>query len=161
MSASSNHPEGARQTGCPAPPVCIDKPVGGGSLSPLAMLFGLFGAAAVWFFQTAFGEALTAQACFTHRTFVADSHWTWLSVTAGAVTACALLLGIAGVGVAWHNWRAMRDTHSDAVRRALDTGHGRRQFLALAGVLFSLLFLVGLVAAGLAELLVSPCSAWR
>jgi hypothetical protein len=31
----------------------------------------------------------------------------------------------------------------------------------MAGLMLSLLFLVGLVATGFAVLLVSPCSAWR
>jgi hypothetical protein len=43
----------------------------------------------------------------------------------------------------------------------LDTRPGRRHFLATAGLLFSLLFLFGLVAAGLAVWLVSPCGPWR
>lgn len=139
-----------------------------GHLSPnrrrggaLMMLFGLLGAAAAWISQTEIGETLAAQACFPHRIALAAPQWSWLMSALDVMSAVALLIGAAGVWVAWRGWRVTRAPRPDPAPPASDTGAGRTRFLATAGLMLSLLFLVGLVASGLAVLLVSPCSAWR
>ncbi|HET8596244.1 MAG TPA: hypothetical protein VFM22_00625 [Castellaniella sp.] len=129
-----------------------------GAPGPWAMLIGLAGTGLMWFLQTEFGETLTAQVCARHD--MASPVPPWLMHSVHGVTALAVLAGAAGAGLAWRNWRQTRDTHTRDPR-ALDNQRERRHFLATAGLLFSLLFLVGLVAAVLAVLLVSPCSAWR
>jgi len=123
-----------------------------------AMLFGMAGAGAVWFLHTGFSETLVAQVC--HRHDRAAPVPGWLMPSVHVFTVSAVLIGAAGTAIAWRNWRLARKARA-ADARALDIGTGRRLFLATASLLFSLLFLVGLVAAGLAVLLVSPCSAWR
>ena len=127
----------------------------------LTMLCGLFGAAAVWVLQTEIGETLAAQACYPHRTPLAAPQWPWLMPTLGAVSVGALLIGLGGAALAWRNWRMAREEHSGSAHPVADTSRGRIRFLATAGLMLSLLFLVGLVASGFAVLLVSPCSAWR
>ncbi|MFL9959307.1 hypothetical protein PQR65_38635 [Paraburkholderia nemoris] len=153
----------------PAPaaarPVSGNKP---GGLSPdrphggaLMMLFGLLGAAAAWVLQTEIGETLAAQACFPHRTALAAPQWPWLMSSLGVMSAVALLIGAAGVWVAWRGWRMTRAPRPDPAAPVSDTSAGRTRFLAMAGFMLSVLFLVGLIATGLAVLLVSPCSVWR
>ncbi|MEC5409927.1 hypothetical protein VOM14_30825 [Paraburkholderia sp. MPAMCS5] len=127
----------------------------------LAMLFGLFGAAAVWVLQTEIGEALSAQACYPHREALPAPQWPWLMPALSAASLGALLIGMLGAGVAWWNWRRARDRQSDTVQQESDASRGRTRFLAMAALMLSLLFLVGLVATGFAVLIVSPCSAWR
>jgi hypothetical protein len=78
-----------------------------------------------------------------------------------AMSIVALLVGIAGVWVAWRSWRIARGARPDSAASVSDTTAGRTRFLAMAALILSVLFLVGLVTAGLAVLLVSPCSAWR
>lgn len=123
-----------------------------------AMLFGLVGTAAAWFLQTEFGETLTAQVCYRHE--MASSLPRWLMPSIHAITVLALVIGLTGVAVAAWNCRHTRTVPSSP-RHVLDTRPGRQHFLATAGLLFSLLFLFGLVAAGLAVWLVSPCGPWR
>lgn len=130
----------------------------GGSLM---MLFGLLGAAAAWVLQTEIGETLAAQACFPHRTALAVPQWSWLMPALNVMSIVALLVGIAGVWVSWRGWRMTRAARPDPASAGSDSGAGRTRFLAMAGLILSLLFLVGLVATGLAVLLVSPCSTWR
>jgi hypothetical protein len=125
------------------------------------MLFGLFGAAAAWVLQTEIGETLAAQACFPHRSALAAPQWSWLMSALDALSIVALLIGVAGVWVAWRGWRTTRTGRPAPASPVSDTSAGRTRFLAMAGLILSLLFLVGLVATGLAVLLVSPCSAWR
>lgn len=138
------------------------KPGGHGRVGPLAMLFGLVGAPLMWLMQVQIGETLTAQVCFMHQiTKPLAPHWPGLMLTLRIISAGALLIGLVATGVAWRNWHATRNGHSGVARLALDTGKGRQRFIGMAAWLLSLLFLVGLVAAGLAVLLVSPCSAWR
>jgi hypothetical protein len=148
-----------------ARPATRNKP---GRLSPyrrrggaLMMLFGLLGAAAAWILQTEIGETLAAQACFPHRTALAAPQWSWLMSALDVMSIVALLIGAAGVWVAWRGWRVTRAPRPDPAPPVSDPGAGRTRFLAMAGLMLSLLFLVGLVATGLAVLLVSPCSAWR
>ncbi|MFM0436081.1 hypothetical protein PQQ84_06460 [Paraburkholderia strydomiana] len=124
----------------------------------LMMLFGLLGAAAAWGLQTEVGETLAAQACYPHRRALPAPQWSWLMPALNAMSIVALLVGIAGVWVAWRSWRIARP---DPAASVSDTTAGRTGFLAMAGLILSVLFLVGLVTAGLAVLLVSPCSAWR
>jgi hypothetical protein len=127
----------------------------------LMMPFGLFGAAAAWVLQTEIGETLAAQACFPHRSALAAPQWSWLMAALDALSIVALLIGVAGVWVAWRGWRTTRTARPAPASPMSDTSAGRTRFLAMAALLLSLLFLVGLVATGLAVLLVSPCSAWR
>jgi hypothetical protein len=127
----------------------------------LTTLCGLFGAAAMWVLQTEIGEALAAQACYPRRTPLAAPQWPWLMPTLSAVSVGALLIGIVGAGIAWRNWRMACEAYSGSAHSVADTSRGRVRFLAMAGLMLSLLFLVGLVASGFAVLLVSPCSAWR
>ncbi|WOD15015.1 hypothetical protein [Paraburkholderia kirstenboschensis] len=127
----------------------------------LMMLFGLLGAAAAWGLQTEIGETLAAQACFPHRTALPAPQWPWLVPALNVMSIVALLVGIAGVWVAWRSWRIARGARPDSAASESDTAAGRTRFLAMAGLILSLLFLVGVVTAGLAVLLVSPCSAWR
>ena len=127
----------------------------------LMMLFGLLGAAAAWILQTEIGETLAAQACFPHRVALAAPQWSGLMPALDAMSIVALLIGIAGVLVARRGWHMTRATRPDSAPPGSDPGTGRTRFLAMAGLMLSLLFLVGLVATGLAVLLVSPCSTWR
>lgn len=165
MSPTANHPDLSQRGKLPTRPSTQSAQKNSESAQHgrrpgiYAMLFGLFGAVAVWFLQTEFGETLVAQVCFRHD--AASLTPQWLLPAVSAATAFALLIGIAGVGVAWRNWRVTRNVCASVAQHALDTSKGRQHFLAMAGFLLSLLFLVGLVAAGLAVLLVSPCSAWR
>jgi hypothetical protein len=117
----------------------------------LMMLFGLLGAAAAWGLQTEVGETLAAQACYPHRRALPAPQWSWLMPALNAMSIVALLVGIAGVWVAWRSWRIAREARPDPAAFVSDT----------TALILSVLFLVGLVTAGLAVLLVSPCSAWR
>ncbi|ASW03128.1 hypothetical protein [Paraburkholderia aromaticivorans] len=154
-------PEGTARAS--ARPVSGDNPAREGPRrrrgGALMMLFGLMGAAAAWVLQTEIGETLAAQACFPHRSALAAPQWSWLMPALDAISVVALLIGVAGVWAAWRGWRSA--ARPDPASPASDASVGRTRFLALAGIILSLLFVVGLVATGLAVLLVSPCSAWR
>lgn len=148
-----------------AHPVSGDKPARQGPRrrrgGALMMLFGMLGAAAAWVLQTEIGETLAAQTCFPHRSALAAPQWSWLMPVLDVISVVALLIGVAAVWVAWRGWRMTRAARPDPAPPASDAAVGRTRFLAMAGLILSLLFLVGLVATGLAVLLVSPCSAWR
>jgi len=130
-------------------------------VGPLMIVFGLLGAAAAWVVQTEIGQTLAAQGCYPHRAALPAPQWSWLMPVLNAMSVVALLIGVAGVWVAWRNWRVTRDARADPVPAIPAITVGRTRFLAMAGLILSLLFAVGLVATGLAVVLVSPCSAWR
>ncbi|WP_255217824.1 hypothetical protein [Paraburkholderia mimosarum] len=130
-------------------------------MGPLMIVFGMLGAAAAWVMQTETGQTLAAQGCYPHRAALPAPQWSWLMPVLQAMSVMALLVGVAGVWVAWRSWRVTRDARPDPAPAISETTAGRTRFLAMAGLLLSLLFAVGLVATGLAVVLVSPCSAWR
>ncbi|HUH40038.1 MAG TPA: hypothetical protein VL024_04105, partial [Castellaniella sp.] len=124
-----------------------------------ASVFALMGGVTAWSLQVGFGEGLTAQICHGHDPAVPLPGWMMPSIT--SVTVVALLIALLAAGVAWWDWSRTDQAGINAPDHALDTLKGRQHFLATAGLLFSALFLIGLLAAGLALWLVSPCSAWR
>lgn len=129
------------------------------SHSAWVAMLGFFAAAGAWVLLTEFGEGFAAQVCYRHG--MAPGAPQWLMPILGAATVGALLIGLIGVAAAWRHWRLVRDTLLDTVGPRHDRSMGRRRYVAMAALLLNLLFLLGLAAAGLAVLLVSPCSAWR
>jgi hypothetical protein len=112
----------------------------GVAIPPLALWFGLFGAAAAWSVQELLGYVLVARSCLSRAGGAAPAG------ALGAATALSvgLLLvgGVAGL-VAYRIWRR--------------TAHGRVHFMALSGVLVSGLFGLGLLANLVVLFLVEPC----
>jgi len=82
------------------------------------------------------------------------------------VSLLALAVCVAGTVVAWRAWRHTREEHQQGTGRGqhhepgaalLETGEGRTRFMAFAGVLTSVTFLVVSAANTAAIFLVSPC----
>ena len=137
-----------------------------GRVGLTALWFGLFGGPLAWSVQTVVNIPLASHACFP-RLYPLDApataHLQWLVF---AVSVVALIVCIVATVVAIGSWRKTRDEHQHhsgiarEERRSnalLEVGEGRTRFMALAGVMTSLTFLV--VSAGHAAVifLVSPC----
>jgi len=70
-----------------------------------------------------------------------------------AMTAVALLIALAGAGIAWMSWRR---TGGEWPARS-DGTVARSRFMALGGLLLSALFFLVIVAQGLPNFFLSPC----
>jgi hypothetical protein len=79
-----------------------------------------------------------------------------------AVSAGSFVVGSLGLVAAWTSWRAARNefTGSEGPTAAGLRERKRFQFLALAGVLGSSIFSLGLLLTAVAALVVSPCAKW-
>lgn len=136
---------------------------------PLAALwFGVFGAPAAWTVQVLVNLALASHACFPRLFPLAAPVTGGLRGIVVGVSLVAIAVSAAAAVVAWGTWRRTRDEHQQGSGRArehssgaalLETGEGRTRFMALAGVLTGVTFLLVTILNTAAIFLVSPCGA--
>ncbi len=112
----------------------------------LLVWFGLLAAPAAWTVQLVVGSEVEETACAAGgRQFSIDTSAWHLALTAGP--AALALAGTAVAGLA-----------ALAVRRGRGDARGRVEFLAIAGVLGSFLFLVLILLGGIAALALHQCN---
>jgi len=134
---------------------------------PLWMLwFGFVGAPAAWTVQTLVNTPLAAHSCYPRLTPLGTPTTGGLRGIAFVVSLAALAVCVAATVVAWRTWWRTREEHQQGTGRGrqhqpsaalLETGEGRTRFMALAGVLTSVTFLVVSAMNTAAIFLVSPC----
>jgi hypothetical protein len=127
---------------------------------PWRLTFGMLATAFAWFVQMYVGELLTANACALSDPRHPAAEPSWVLPAVIALSGACLLLGVAGVAVAWRNVFFMRAKR----RRPLDARARRvaelEWFLATVSALCSAMFMFGLIATDLAVVVVSPCGQW-
>lgn len=140
-----------------------------GHVALAALWFGIFGGPLAWSLQTLINLTVSAHACFPHL-------WPLTSPVSNAsgitfvVSLAALGVCIAATFVAVRSWMRTRGEQHGASGRAsensagtslIETGEGRTRFMALAGVLASLLFLAASLIHTASIFLVGPCAFGR
>jgi hypothetical protein len=109
-----------------------------------ALWFGLFGAPVVWSIQLMLNFALVAHSCFPASEPRTTPIFGGLGFTVTLVSVVALVIALAAGTTAWRSWRATRR-------------EGRTRFMAIAGMLVSGLFVLGVVMNSIPLFLVSLC----
>jgi hypothetical protein len=124
---------------------------------PTALWFGLFGAPAAWAVMFMVSYGMSAHFCYPQDMPLSTSTFGGLRVVLGVVMLAAIVVAAAAAGIALKSWRA---TSNDAVGilQALEMREGRAHWMALGGVLVSVLFLFLILLSGVPVLLVPPCS---
>ena len=139
-----------------------------GRASLAALWFGFFGAPAAWTVQVLVNLTLASHACFPRLFPLAAPVTGGLRGIVFGVSLAAIAVCVAAAGVAWGAWRRTRGEHQPASGRGrehtpgsalLETGEGRTRFMALAGELASVTFLLVTVLNTAAVFLVTPCGA--
>ncbi len=121
-----------------------------------ALWFGLFGAPAAWTVMFMVSYAMSAHSCYPHDTPLSTPTFGGLRGLIGAVTMGAIIVAAAAGAVALASWRA---TNNDLGVEGARTRHeARARWMALAGILVSILFLFLIALSGVPVLLVPPCS---
>lgn len=120
----------------------------------LRLLAGLLAAPAAWTVQMLVSEPLVSQLCFPGRA-PGGAAWSGLVPALALLSGACLLAAIGGGWAAWQAWRSSDDPANHA--SALDRGTRPQGFLALLGVMASMLFTGAVVFSSLALLLVDPC----
>jgi len=131
-----------------------------------ALWFGFIGGPAAWSVQALVNTSLTAHSCYPRLTPLSSPTTGGLRGIAFAVSLLALAVCVAAAAVSWRTWWRTREEHQQGTGRGrqhepsaalLETGEGRTRFMALAGVLTSVLFLVVSAINTASLFLVSPC----
>jgi hypothetical protein len=125
--------------------------------TPAALWFGLFGAPAVWSLQLLASYALVAHGCYPDAEPLALPVVPALRALVLGTGAAALAVALLAGGSAWRSWRATRHGEDGGEEVLLDASDGRTRFMALAGILLSAVFLLGIVMNVVPLLLLSPC----
>jgi hypothetical protein len=130
--------------------------------------FGFLAGPLGWTVQTLVDSAVASHGCFPRLSPVSTPTVGGLRGIVFGVSLAAIALCVAGAAVAWRDWTRTRAEHHGGSGKAkehaqptalLETGEGRTRFMALAGVLVSLTFLIVTIGHTAAVFLVSPCSA--
>lgn len=130
-----------------------------GSVHHAALWFGLFGAPAAWSVQELVNFPIAAHTCYPrmyplHAPTIGHGA-VWGSTM--AVSVVTLLIGVAAGLVALHAWRQTRAETGGHSHWLLDTGEGRTRFMAVSGLLTSVLFVLGILVHTAAILALPPC----
>lgn len=124
-----------------------------------ALWFGLFGAPAAWSAQTVVNYVAASHTCYPNLYPLATptiGH-TGLTAVVVAVSILALIVALAAGVVSLASWRETRDETGGQSHWALDTGEGRTRFMAMSGILLSVMFLITIIVHGAAAALTTPC----
>ncbi len=122
-----------------------------------ALFFGLAAAPAAWNVQLLFSVGLAAHACYPRDVPLELPIWRNLWGILLAIGVAGVALAIVGGLVSFRNWRLTFDEAPGSVHHLLDNGEGRTRFIAMFGILTSVLFVLGLVFATAAVFLVPLC----
>lgn len=122
-----------------------------------ALLYGLIAAPLAWIIGQIVDATLAQEACFPGTEPLSSPAIANLQVVHAVVLAAALMVTVSAAVVAFGAWRATRDEQAGGSHVLLSIGEGRSRFMALAGVLTSLGFLVGTLFTVPALLFVPAC----
>ena len=132
-----------------------------------ALWFGLYGGPLAWSVQTLVNLPVASHGCFPRLEPLSSPVNGGLRVSVVVVSIAALTLCVAAAVVAFRSWTRTRDEHQSGAGSArqhapatalTETGEGRTRFMALAGLLTSLTFLVVSLIHTASIFLVSPCA---
>ena len=138
-----------------------------GNVPLWTLWFGFAGAPLGWTMQALANTALASHGCYPQIYPLRAPVTGGLRGILFAVSVGAIGLGVAALAISWSTWRRTRGEHqanSGHASRghshgtaALETGEGRTRFMALAGVLTSVVFLLVILAHTVAVFVVLPC----
>jgi hypothetical protein len=110
------------------------------TVTPWVIAIALFFAPVTWGLQLLLAVSLAGHACFPGAVPRALPLWANLSHWLLAVNMVAITLCLIAGFVAWLCWRRTRAERPGDVHHLLESGDGRTRFLAMAGLISSVLF---------------------
>jgi hypothetical protein len=122
-----------------------------------ALWFGLFGAPVAWSLQLLASYALVAHGCYPDAEPMTMPVIPALRTLVLGTGVAALAVALLAAGSAWRSWRATEHEHKSEPEGLLEAGAGRTRFMALAGMLVSAVFVLGIVMNVVPLLLLRPC----
>jgi len=119
---------------------------------------GLFAAPAAWSVQSLIDVGLSGYACYPKDEPLADPVWSGLGAALATANAIALAVCVLGGLAAWLAYRRSAGERPGSAHHLLESGDGRTRFLALAGILTSVLFIVAVAFETFEVFMVSACT---
>jgi hypothetical protein len=135
-------------------------------VSPALLWFGLAGGPAAWTIQTLVDLALTSHGCYPRlfplaAPMLAGLRGILITVSLAALIVC-LIAALAAARM-WSRTRHEHQSNSGAGEQhgpsaaLLETGEGRTRFLALSGLMTSIVFTIAVLAHTISIFIVGPC----
>lgn len=128
--------------------------------------FGLVGGPAAWTVQTLVDLAVSSHGCYPRLFPLEAPILSSLRAIVITVSLAALIVCLVAAAAAVRTWSQTRhehqgssgagEKHSNAAA-LLETGEGRTRFLAYAGLLTSILFIIAVLAHTVSIFIVGPC----
>jgi len=123
---------------------------------PVIVVSGLFLAPVSWSLQLVVSYILNGDRC--HDVGASGSvAWGMDTIVVTALGVAAVAGCAVGLWAAWRTWRKTSNEAPGDHHEALTTGRGRTRFLGLAGIIASLIFLIGSLFELLVPMLESSC----
>ena len=128
--------------------------------------FGLVGGPLAWTVQTLVDLALTSHGCYPRLFPLAAPMLAGLRGILAIVSVAALIVCIVAALVAMRSWNRTRHEHQSSSGAGekhgpsaalLETGEGRTRFLALSGLMTSIVFTIAVLAHTVSIFIVGPC----
>jgi hypothetical protein len=126
-------------------------------VSLAALFFGLAAAPAAWNAQLLVSVALSAHACYPRDVPLTLPMWSGLWWILVEIDIAGIILAITGGLVSFRSWQLTFNEGPGSAHQLLDVGEGRTRFLAMFGILTSVLFALGLLFATAAVFAVPLC----
>ena len=132
----------------------------GARVPPLRLLWFAFAATPIaWALNLVTGYAVQATVCDTVGPGARVLGLQSARAIPLLVAVLATLVGLAGVVVAYRCWRAT-GTGEENPEATVPAALGRSWFMAYAGLLSNVLFLLGILLVGITELALGPCASF-
>jgi hypothetical protein len=140
-----------------------------GNVPMWTLWFGFLCAPLGWALQTLANTAIAAHGCYPGLSPLDAPMTGAMRGILFVISIVAIIAAVAALAVSFSTWSRTRSEHQKesgrGVRRherstaALETGEGRTRFMALSGVLTSIVFLIVILAHTAAVFVVTPCGA--
>ena len=138
-----------------------------GNVALWTLWFGFLGAPLGWTLQTLANTAVASHGCYPQLYPLSSPMTGAMRGILFVISVVAIVAGVAALAVSLSTWRRTNDEHQErsgeGARQhnqstaALETGEGRTRFMAMSGVLTSIVFLVVILAHTVAVFAVTPC----
>jgi hypothetical protein len=124
----------------------------------LPVVFGIAAAPIAWDTQLIANSAFIGHACYPRGLPLTEPQWPALWLTLLIISLVGIAVAVAAGLVSWRNWRLTHDETGGGEHHVLESGQGRTRFLAMVGMMTSILFLLALIFGTISIFLVPLCS---
>ena len=138
-----------------------------GNVALWTLWFGFLGAPLGWSLQSLANTAVASHGCYPSLYPLSSPATGGMRGILFVISLVAIVLGVAALVMSVSTWRRTNHEHQEKSGEgarshsqstaALETGEGRTRFMALSGVLTSVVFLIVIIAHTAAVFVVTPC----